>query len=169
MSDGIRGNGPPRPPVATTPKALERAAASEVSEARHEAVHEAGAEAPHPLDTFEASGAGPRPQLKQELQAVTAQRQLMGVQFSDQELQKLASQLVLVFKRNPKATSRAARAKLATRAILRGSGAPQLAKILAKLDEQEAEEMENDIASMVADSPRLGEWLDSISDEAGRA
>lgn len=168
MSEGIRGNGPPRAPVSPKPAAPERMGAGEVTDGRGEATPQAAAESPAKLDVFEASGAGPRPQVKQELQAITTQRQIAGVHFSDQELQKLATQLVVVFKRNPKAASRAARAKLATRAILRGSGSTKLAKLLAKLDGQEAEEMENDIASMIADSPRLGEWLDNISDEASR-
>ena len=167
MSEGIRGNGPPRPQPSSPQARLERASTGEVGEAHAELVHEASSgEAHPPLDVFE--GGAPKAQVKQELQSIASQRALSGVQFSDQELQKLAGQLIVVFRRNPKATTRAARAKLATRAILRGSGSGRLAKLLGKLDEQEAEEMEGDIASMIAESPRLGEWLDSISEEAGR-
>ena len=47
---------------------------------------------------------------------------------------------------------------------MRGRG--KLAKIFDRLDDKEAEQMFEDIANILSDSPRLAEWVDSIAEEA---
>ena len=162
MSDGIRGGGgPTRPPLPTT---VDRTASPDAAEVRTpQGAPEAPSEGARPLDVFENSGANRAPR---ELKLTTgATRSLSDVQFNDQELAKIAATLIAIVKKNPKA-SRANRAKAFTRAILRGGG--KLARVIEKMDEQEAERMFDDIATILADSPRLAEWIDSVSDEANR-
>ena len=158
MSDGVRNRPPPSPGMARArpAKPLEMEASVAANEAS------ASKEAPASRDVFEGGGALQRTQVKQQIQAV-ANRSLSELQFSNEDLAYLASTLVALAKKDPKA-SRAKRAKTFTRAILRGRG--KMARMLDRLDEKEAEQMFDDIANILSESPRLAEWIDSITEEA---
>jgi hypothetical protein len=163
MTDGIRSR-PPGNPLPTRPSGPAEGAKREAPAAPEPMAGKEASQVGGPAgkDVYVAGSASrPAGQVAKGAQAGAA-RNLGDVQFSNQDLAYLASVLAGIVKKNPKA-SRGARAKSFTRAILKGKG--KFAKVLERMDEQEAEQMFDDIASMLNDSPRLAEWIDNVTEE----
>lgn len=160
MTDGIRSR-PPGPSGTSRPStSVETSKSRDTAPAPEALGNKEASQASR--DVFEAGGgARPAGPLAKSGQA-NAARSLADVQFSNQDLAYLAGVLSSIVKKNPKA-SRTQRAKSFTRAILKGKG--KMAKVIERMDEQESEQMFDDIASMLSDSPRLAEWIDNVAEE----
>lgn len=166
MSDGVRSR-PPTAPGVNRPIKSETTETAEIrppAEAQAAAGAAAAKEAPQGKDVFEAASAAARTQVKSQIQAI-ASRSISDLQFNNQDLAFLATTLIALVKKNPKAT-RAARTKMFTRAILKGRG--KMAKIIERMDEKEAEAMFDDIASILNESPKLAEWIDNVTEEISK-
>lgn len=115
-------------------------------------------------DSFERpqgglSGSG----LKAHLQTLAARAAPGKVTFSNEDLAYLANTFAALIRQNPKA-SRSKRAKLFTRAILKGN--KKLGKLLEKVPEAEAEAMFDAVADALDGSPVFAQMVDQVTDEA---
>jgi hypothetical protein len=139
-------------------------------------VTDSGAHA-KPGDIGAAKGEGIRDRFERQQSAVTSAQlgpQLQGlasrgvtgkVVFSDEDLAYLANTFAALIRKNPKA-NRAKRAKLFTKAILKGH--KKLGKLLEKVPQEEAEALFGAIADTLDQSPVFAQMVDHVTDEASK-
>ena len=161
MSEKI-GRRPPGPPRTTTPRKNE-ATDSGASKAPGEL---SGVKGESIKDRFERQQIGVAgAQLGPQLQALASRGVTGKVIFSNEDLAYLANTFAALIRQHPKA-NRAKRAKLFTKAILKGH--KKLGKLLEKVPEEEAEALFGAIADTLDQSPVFAQMVDHVTDEASK-
>lgn len=161
MSEKI-GRRPPGPSSTPTVRS---------TESTESGVHKANVDttsgrSPGVHDRFERQQGGVAgSQLGNHLQALARHGAPAKVVFSNEDLAYLANTFAALIRQNPKA-SRAKRAKLFTKAILKGH--KKLGKLLEKVPEDEAEELFASIADSLDGSPVFAQMVDNVTDEANK-
>ena len=162
MSEKI-GRRPPGPPRAPAAPRKSEATESGATKAPSDL---GGAKGKAIKDRFERQqAAATGAQLSAHLQAL-ANRGVTGkVVFSNEDLAYLANTFAALIRKNPNA-SRAKRAKLFTKAILKGH--KKLGKLLEKVPQDEAEALFGAVADALDQSPVFAQMVDHVTDEASK-
>jgi hypothetical protein len=117
-------------------------------------------------DRFERQATGgPASALKTQLQTLVRGTASGRVQFSNEDLAYLANTFAALLRQHPKA-SRSKRARLFTKAILRGH--KKLGRLLERVPEEEAEQMFEAIADALDGSPVFAQMIENVTEEAGK-
>lgn len=156
---GRRPPGPSRPPTVRSTETTDSGA--------HKAQVETNpGRGPAVRDRFERQTGGVSGnQLGTHLQALARHGAPGKVTFSNEDLAYLANTFAALIRQNPKA-NRAKRAKMFTKAILKGH--KKLGKLLEKVPEEEAEELFASIADSLDGSPVFAQMVDNVTDEANK-